>query len=103
MELADLPLGHRARVVRVDSVLGDGICLRLRELGLRDGVALEVTHCAAFGGKVIGIGADRFALDARTCALITICPFPPDDVVARARFSLIPASKRAGRAERISA
>lgn len=76
MELAQLPLGHTARVVDVDPGLGPGVCLRLRELGLRDGVMLQVTHCAAFGGRVIGIGADRFALDALTCASITICPVP---------------------------
>jgi ferrous iron transport protein A len=31
-----------------------------------------VTHRAAFGGRVVGIGADRFAVDAATCARIEV-------------------------------
>ena len=70
VELSGIPAGGSARVVRVD--LDDGVRVRLRELGLRPGGELHVTHRAAFGGLVVAVGADRFALDARTVARIHV-------------------------------
>ncbi len=57
-------------VVRVD--VDPSAVLRLSELGLRPGATVQVTHRAAFGGRVVGIGADRFAVDAATCAQIEV-------------------------------
>ena len=72
MDLADLSTDADARVVAVD--LDHGMRLRLSELGLRVGARIRVTHRAAFGGRVVAIGADRFAVDARTCACIAVEP-----------------------------
>lgn len=46
--------------------------LRLAEMGLRPGAVLRVTQRAAFGGRVVALGAERFAVDAATCALIQV-------------------------------
>lgn len=60
-------------VVRVTDVrLDDGMRRRCRELGLRPGVVVHVTHRAAFGGRVVAVGADRFAIDGRTCACVLV-------------------------------
>ena len=47
---------------------------RLRELGIREGAVVHVIQCAAFNGRVIAVGSDRFAVDGRTCACITVKP-----------------------------
>ena len=72
MELACCAEGVCARIVDVD--VEPGMCLRLRELGLRPGALVEVTHDAGRQGRVLALGAERFALDARTCALISVEP-----------------------------
>jgi ferrous iron transport protein A len=68
MNLGHWPVATEGRVVSVD--LDQSHRLRLGELGLRAGAVLRVTHRAAFGGRVVAIGADRFAVDAATCARI---------------------------------
>ena len=68
MKLGHWPVATEGRVVAVD--LDQSHRLRLGELGLRAGAVLRVTHRAAFGGRVVAIGADRFAVDAATCARI---------------------------------
>ena len=70
MDLGHWPTHAEGRVVTVD--LEDSIRLRLSEHGLRAGAIVRVTHRAAFGGRVVAIGADRFAVDGRTCALIEL-------------------------------
>ncbi len=70
MNLADLPPRTRAVVTGIDA--HGSLALRYRELGLRDGAAVEVTQLAAFGGRVIALGADRFALDRTTCRRISV-------------------------------
>jgi ferrous iron transport protein A len=45
---------------------------RLRELGLRPGAVVTVTHDAGPMGRVVAIGADRFALDLPTCAAVLV-------------------------------
>jgi ferrous iron transport protein A len=70
MNLGEWPPLTDGRVVRVD--VDPTAVLRLSELGLRPGVTVRVTHRAAFGGRVVGIGADRFAVDAATCARIEV-------------------------------
>jgi ferrous iron transport protein A len=70
MNLGEWPPLTDGRVVRVD--VDPTAVLRLSELGLRPGATVRVTHRAAFGGRVVGIGADRFAVDAATCARIEV-------------------------------
>lgn len=72
MDLACCTEGVRARILDVD--VEPGMCLRLGELGLRPGALVEVTHDAGRQGRVLALGAERFALDARTCALIAVEP-----------------------------
>lgn len=74
MELGDLTTDTDGRVVAVD--LEHGVRLRLSELGLRVGALVRVTHRAAFGGRVVAIGTDRFAVDARTCSRIQVAASP---------------------------
>ncbi|ADG73510.1 FeoA family protein [Cellulomonas flavigena DSM 20109] len=69
MDLRSVPPGGSARVVAVD--LDDGPRVRLRELGVRPGRVVQVTHRSAFG-LVVAVGADRFAVDARTAAAIGV-------------------------------
>lgn len=72
MNLNALPRGTHGRIetIAVDS----GTRLRLSELGLRPGALVKVTHRAAFGGRVVAVGADRFAVDGKTCAQIDVSP-----------------------------
>ncbi|NMM32357.1 MAG: ferrous iron transport protein A [Cellulomonas sp.] len=70
MDLGSWPTDTDARVVAVD--LEHSTRLRLSELGLRVGALVRVTHRAAFGGRVVAIGADRFAIDGRTCTRIAL-------------------------------
>lgn len=72
MDLAHWPPHTDARVVGVD--VADVDRLRVGELGLRPGAVVRVTHRAAFGGRVVAVGAERFALDAATCALVRVAP-----------------------------
>ncbi len=75
MEIGRWPTGVDARVTAVDVAPAD--LLRLGELGLRTGARVRVTHKAAFGGRVVAVGTDRFAVDARTCAHIQVGPLGP--------------------------
>lgn len=70
MNLSQLPQGSVGVVTAVDAELAHS--LRLRELGFRPGTAVRVTHRAAFGGRVVAIGADRFALDRSTCRRVEV-------------------------------
>ncbi len=70
MNLGQWPVGTEGRVVAID--LEQSMRLRLGELGLRPGSSFRVTHLAAFGGRVVAIGADRFAVDAATCGRIEV-------------------------------
>lgn len=70
MDLAQWPTGTDARVVSVDADAATR--LRLSELGVRAGTTVRVTHRSAFGGRVLAVGVDRFALDARTCGFIEV-------------------------------
>ncbi|GIG40879.1 FeoA family protein [Cellulomonas phragmiteti] len=72
MDLSGVPTGGTARVAGLD--LEDGPRVRLQELGLRPGGELRVTLRGAFGGLVVAVGADRFAVDARTAACIRVAP-----------------------------
>jgi ferrous iron transport protein A len=74
MDLGELPPDTAGRVLAVG--LDPVHRLRLAELGIRPGARLRVTHRAAFGGRVLAVGADRFALDAATCARIQVDAVP---------------------------
>lgn len=74
MDLLHWPPGADARVVAVD--VERSARFRVGELGLRPGAVVRVTHRAAFGGRVVAIGAERFAVDAATCARIEVAEVP---------------------------
>ncbi|WP_050758186.1 FeoA family protein [Xylanimonas cellulosilytica] len=72
MNLRRCTAGTAAEVRWID--LADDERARLRELGLREGAVVHVVHCGAFGGRVVAVGADRFAIDGRTCSCIDVTP-----------------------------
>ncbi|WP_058234961.1 FeoA family protein [Devriesea agamarum] len=49
-----------------------GFRRRLAELGLRTGVSVRAIQRTPGGGRLIGIGSSRVALDRRTCAALRI-------------------------------
>lgn len=51
MTLDKLPLGNKARVLSVQG--GDAIARRLGELGLREGIAVEVLRRSPFGDPMV--------------------------------------------------
>ncbi|MDM8083524.1 ferrous iron transport protein A [Cellulomonas cellasea] len=75
MNLAQSPVDARARVVDLDTE--QSMRLRMNELGLRVGAVVRVTQRAAFGGRVVAIGAQRFAVDGQTAARIHVEPVLP--------------------------
>ena len=72
MNLSLCPVGSAVVVRSLD--LDPGERTRLAELGIREDAVVHVIRCAAFGGRVIAVGADRFAIDGRTCACIDVTP-----------------------------
>ncbi|GEL95271.1 hypothetical protein CCO02nite_19290 [Cellulomonas composti] len=56
----------------VDVDLDDPVRRRFRTLGLAPGAVVQVTHRGAFGGRVVGVGADRLAIDAGTCRRVAV-------------------------------
>ncbi|GIG26841.1 FeoA family protein [Cellulomonas denverensis] len=72
MDLAQLAPMTDGRVVDVGLPVPQR--RRLAELGLRPGAVLRVTQRAAFGGRVVALGAERFAVDAATCARVEVGP-----------------------------
>ncbi len=72
MNLAQCPVDAHARVVALDAE--QSMRLRMSELGLRVGAVVRVTQRAAFGGRVVAIGAQRFAVDGQTATRIAIEP-----------------------------
>jgi ferrous iron transport protein A len=52
--------------------LDAGVGLRMYELGLRAGALVRVTHDCGPQGRVVAVGAERFALDRRTCRAILV-------------------------------
>lgn len=69
MRLDSCPLGIEVEVMAVD--VPAVAQLRLREVGLRVGTTVRVTH-QSLGGRVLAIGASRIALDAATVALVRV-------------------------------
>jgi Fe2+ transport system protein FeoA len=54
---------------------------RLAELGLRAGQRVRVLHHTAGGGRLLGIGADRIAVDKDTLRALPVADEPPADAV----------------------
>jgi len=46
--------------------------LPVREMGLREGAVVRVTHRAPFGARVVAVGGSRIAVDAATAVAIEI-------------------------------
>ncbi len=70
MVLSELPALSPAQVVGLD--FEPDLRLRLSEMGLRPGARIAVTQSVGRRGRVVAVGADRFALDAATCAAIRV-------------------------------
>jgi ferrous iron transport protein A len=70
VDLTQCGAGARATIVGVDVPAGAGF--RLRELGLRPGAVVQVTHDVGPMGRVVAVGAERFALDLPTCASVRV-------------------------------
>lgn len=70
MHLADCPLDTDVTVLAVDPDCD--ACLRMRELGLRVGTCVRVTHRGPAGSRVVAVGASRVAVDAETAARIAV-------------------------------
>lgn len=96
MELRLCPIGSAVEVRWLD--LDADEQLRMRELGIREGALLHVVNCGAYGSKVVAIGADRFAIDGRTCACIAVVP--QDENVAIVGSADLARSKDAVRSPR---
>lgn len=86
MDLSRCAVGAATRIVDVD--VEPGMRRRLGELGLRPGAVVQVTQDVRRQGRVLAVGAERFALDVRTCTLIAVEPVvvaqSPVEQVARA-------------------
>jgi ferrous iron transport protein A len=61
--LSDVPVGSSAVLTHHPSL--HGAALRLAELGLRAGARVVVLHRTAGGGRIVGVGHARIALDRR--------------------------------------
>jgi ferrous iron transport protein A len=70
VDLSECAAGRPARIVSVG--LDAGVGLRMYELGLRAGALVRVTHDCGPQGRVVAVGAERFALDRRTCRAILV-------------------------------
>ncbi len=70
MHLADCPLDIDVTVLAVDPACE--ACLRMRELGLRVGTCIRVTHRGPAGARVVAVGASRVAVDALTASRIAV-------------------------------
>ncbi|HUX71452.1 MAG TPA: FeoA family protein [Cellulomonadaceae bacterium] len=72
MTLRDTPEGAHVRLTRLR--LSEAVTFRLREMGLRPGAVARVVLHTAFGGRVVAVAGTRYAIDARTAALIDVEP-----------------------------
>lgn len=68
--LGALAVGASGLVHRVDAVLAQQ--RRMAELGLRPGVVVTVLGRTAGGGRLLGVGTDRIALDGATAGRVVV-------------------------------
>ena|GEM_PF-5252332 len=71
--------GTAAEVLRLD--LGKPEVARLSDLGVRPGQVIHVVQSAAFGGRVVAVGADRIAIDGRTAKRIEVTTAPQESAL----------------------
>ena len=69
-----LPVGASGLVHRVDAVPAQQ--RRMAELGLRPGVVVTVLGRTAGGGRLLGVGTDRIALDGATAGRVVVAATP---------------------------
>gem|GEM_PF-940011 len=100
MDLRLCPIGSAVEVRWLD--LDADEQQRMRELGIREGTLLHVVNCGAFGSKVVAVGADRFAIDGRTCACIAVIPHDEDSDVVGSKDLAQPAPRRRSRSKSLS-
>lgn len=70
MTLAEIPAHTAVRVVGI--AVEPALRLRMREIGLRDGAVLRVWRRTPFGGRVVGVGGARIALDGETARRVHV-------------------------------
>lgn len=68
--LGSVAVGVEATLVGLD--LADATRLRLSELGLRPGAVVRVLNRTPGGGRVVGLGAGRVAVDRATAGAVTV-------------------------------
>lgn len=102
--LLDAPLG--AHVTLDTPEVQDGLRLRLAEMGLRCGQCVCPLQRTPGGGRIVGVGTARVALDRGTCRLLRLLqentgPSAQDTHVAARRLANtpqpVPDSAAAGR------
>ncbi len=70
MTLSETPADAVVRVVGLRLEPAD--LLRVREIGLCHGAVLRVWRRTPFGGRVIGLGGSRIAVDGDTAARVQV-------------------------------
>lgn len=68
--LGSVAVGAEATLVGLD--LANATRLRLSELGLRPGAVVRVLNRTPGGGRVVGLGAGRVAVDRATAGAVTV-------------------------------
>ncbi|AWB83321.1 FeoA family protein [Corynebacterium liangguodongii] len=68
--LVDVPVGARA-IIGGDTFDPRG-SRRLRELGMRPGASVTVVQKTSGGGRIVSVGAHRYALGAQALRSITV-------------------------------
>ena len=67
--ICQLPVGTRCVIAPIaGNEFSPETCRRLAELGVRDGVEVQIAQRTAGGGRVIIIDTMRYALDKHTCS-----------------------------------
>ncbi len=72
MTFRNCPACCPLRITQV--LLSDEAAFRLSEMGIRVGSTAQVTHRAAFGGRVVDVAGGRLAIDQGTADLIHVSP-----------------------------
>lgn len=71
MTLNQVPVGTAARLADTSAHPGSR---RLAELGLRPGAEIAVLRRTSGGGRLLGVGPSRFAVDRATLTAIVVEP-----------------------------
>jgi ferrous iron transport protein A len=83
LRLDQLPFRTPAIVTAIDwAALSDAEALRLRNLGLDEGVAVEALHAAPFGRDPIAVRIGRMTLALRRVHLRVITVIPGNEAAA---------------------